>query len=104
MGVPTLEVMVGDRTYFTDPDGKRWRVYDATIASRRLQVHRPPSGAAAVRVFVGADGVRRCHRFDVGDARTLNVRNLEQQLRASSVTREAPRRLGWAEQQSRREG
>jgi hypothetical protein len=104
MGVtaPTMEVLVGDRTYFTDGDGTRWRVYDVTDSDGQLRAHRPPHRGAAYRAFVGATGSRRQYRFRTGDTHVLSAAALERQLRASAITRAAPNaRPGWAEQRLR---
>jgi hypothetical protein len=98
---PTIEVLVGDRTYFIDADGRRWRVYDATNDGGRVQVHRPPHRAAVHRIFVGADGARRQYQFRDGDTRILSATALQRQLTASTITREAAKRAGWAEQRLR---
>jgi hypothetical protein len=96
--LPALEVLVGDRAYFIDRDGKRWRVYDATDG----HPHRPPLRTATHRLFVAADGARRQYSFQDGDAHILSAATLEHQLRSSTLTR-APtkRRAGWAEQRLR---
>jgi hypothetical protein len=98
----SIEVLLGDRTYFIDRDGTRWRVYDLVDAEGRLQVHRPPHRLATSRAFVTASGARRLYRFHDGATRVLSVTALEHQLQAATITRAAlPKRPGWAEQRLR---
>jgi hypothetical protein len=95
----SVEVLLGDRAYFIDRDGTRWRVYDLVDGDGRVQVHRPPYRVATSRVFVTASGERRLYRFNDGDTRALSVAALDRQLRAAAVTRAAPpKRPGWAQQ------
>jgi hypothetical protein len=95
----SIEVLLGDRTYFIDRDGTRWRVYDLVDAEGRVHVHRPPYRLATSRVFVTASGARRLYRFHDGATRVLSVTALEHQLQAATITRAAPpKRPGWAQQ------
>lgn len=94
---PAIEILVGDRTYFIDRDGRRWRIYDATDG----HPHRPPVRTATHRLFVAADGARRQYAFKDGDTHILSAAALEHQLRASTLTRPTRKRPGWAEERLR---
>ena len=88
----------GERVYFTDSEGARWRVYDVAFGPPlcqpfRRRAFRPPDARAAYRYFVRADGLERCHRFTAGEPRHLTAELLSEQLDAAAypdVTRFDP--------------
>ena len=78
---------IGDRVYFTDQDGVRWRVYDVCFgpphcARGRRQGTRPPDLRANYRWFVAADGTERCLKLE--GEREVSVEVLARQLSQSS--------------------
>ena len=65
---PALE-QSGERVYFTDRDGARWRVCDVCFgpphcARGRRHGARPPDPRANYRWFVAADGTERCLKLE----------------------------------------
>ena len=62
----------GERVYFTDTEGARWRVYDVAFGPPLCQpilpsAIRPPDARAALRYFVTQYGLELCHRFTDGE-------------------------------------
>ena len=79
----------GDRVYFTDSDGARWRVYDVAFGPPlcpplRRRAFRPPDARANYRYFVRHDGLERCHRFADGEPRELTAELVAEQLAAAA--------------------
>ena len=84
---------VGERVYFTDEAGTRWRIYDVAFgdvafgppicAPLRRHAERPPWAPANSRWFVRADGQERCHRFARGEPREVTPERLARQLAAA---------------------
>ena len=75
----------GERVYFTDSEGARWRVYDVAFGPPlcqpfRRRAFRPPDARATYRYFVTQDGLERCHRFTDGEPRELTTELVSAQL------------------------
>ena len=69
---------IGDRVYFTDQDGVRWRVYDVCFgpphcARGKRRGYKPPEPCANYRWFVAADGTERCVKLQGEHAVTAEV-------------------------------
>ena len=75
----------GDKLYFIDRTGERWRVYDVAfgpplLPPGRLRGFPPPDRRASSRYFVHRDGTRRAHRFERGEDRAPTSEHLARQL------------------------
>ena len=85
----------GDKLFFVDADGVRWRVYDAGFGPPhakpfKRRVYELGSSRATDRIFVPKDGDRRSYHFARGDSRGLTAETLAKQLAAARLRR-APR-------------
>ena len=83
-GGPVLE-RAGDRAYFTDRDGVRWRIYDVGFgpphaARGRWRSYPLTSASATYRRFVSADRLERCYAFGKDELRALSTEVLARQL------------------------
>lgn len=75
---------------FTAESGEVWTVWDTTFS--KFKHHRRPhcDPSAKERVFVNAAGVRRSYTFAKNEARALEPRTLERQLRQAEFVAEMP--------------
>jgi hypothetical protein len=75
----------GERAYFTDADGTRYRVHDVAfgpplVAPGKRRTILLESLDANHRYFVSASGVARAYHFTKKEDRTLSVERFPQQL------------------------
>jgi hypothetical protein len=77
----------GERVYFTDDDGSRWRLFDGVIVRKRRVLAAPPVPLARTRLFVPSDpsGARREYTFAPTEPRLITDATLIAQLSASEV-------------------
>lgn len=86
----------GDRVYFTDDSGVRWRVHDVAYGSPHAEPHHYKRFSvgdprATSRVFVSASGERRSYTFGKGESLSASDDACTGQLaRAAYLAREVP--------------
>jgi hypothetical protein len=74
-----------DRTYFTDADGRRWRVYDVAFGPPHAEPHHYRKFGigdrrAVNRIFVSATSERRSYAFEKREPRDISAELCTRQL------------------------